>query len=131
MVAMAVDGPLGEHHVRSFRVERAREGLVMGGVDDGAAVVLAGEGGAGPEDLACLAGFGGANGGTVAGAGSAAEALTAIQVQQNHLVAELGVAGNRAGAAAFWVAGMTAGHDYLEDGHGGPSHQRQTGGGAE
>jgi hypothetical protein len=131
MVAMTVDGPLGEHHIGAFGGELASESLAMRGVDDSAAVVLAGEGGAGPEYPASLAGFGGTDAGTAPEAGSAAEALAAVQVQQNHLMTELGVTGDRSSAAAFRVTRMTTSDDYLEGGRGGPCQERQTGGGAE
>ena len=49
----------------------------------------------------------------------AAESLTAVQVQQNHFMAEFRVARNRPGAAAFRVARMTARNDYLEGVSGG------------
>ena len=41
-------------------------------------------------------------------AGFAAVAFSAIEIEQNHMVAEVGVAGDGAGAAAFGVAGVTA-----------------------
>jgi hypothetical protein len=63
--------------------------------------------------------------------GSPAEALTAIQVQQNHLMTEPGVASDRSSAATFRVTGMTTSDDYLEGGCGGPCPEGQTGGGAE
>jgi hypothetical protein len=47
MVAMAVDGPLGEYHIGAFRSEHASESLIVWGVNESAAVVLAGESGTG------------------------------------------------------------------------------------
>ena len=64
MIAVAVDGPVGEDDIGVFGGEQASERFVVCGIDDGAAVVLAGEGGAGLQSLAGLLGFGGADGGT-------------------------------------------------------------------
>src|ERR1019366_1915681 len=129
MVAVAVDGPLREYHVRAFRGEYASEGLIVCSVDDCAAVVLAGKSGPCIETLTGFPGFGGADDGTAPR--SAAEPLTAIQVQQNHLMAELGVARDRPGAAAFRIARMTARDDYLEGLRGRVRHERQGGEGRE
>src|ERR1039457_4022556 len=101
MVAVTIDGPLREYDIRPFRGQQAREILVVWGIDDRPAVVLTGENGAGLETLTSLPGFGGANGATAVEALSAAESLSAVQVEQNHLVAQLRVACDRPGAAAF------------------------------
>jgi hypothetical protein len=55
----------------------------------------------------------------------------AIQVQQNHLMAELGVARDRPGAAAFRIARMTARDDYLERVRGGLCQKGQSSGGGD
>jgi hypothetical protein len=39
---------------------------------------------------------------------------TVLQIQQNHLVAKTGQPGYGAPASVFRVAGMSAGHDYLQ-----------------
>ena len=114
MVAVTVDGPLREHNIGALRGQHASESLIARRIDHGAAVVLAGESGTGLKNLAGLPSFGGADGGTAPEAGSAAVPFTAIQVEQHYLMAEIGVARDGAGAAAFRVARMTAGDDYLE-----------------
>ena len=114
MVAVTVDGPLGEYHIGALDREHASESVIVRGIDDGAAVVLAGESGTGLKNLTSLPGFGGADGCAALEAGSAAESLTAIQVQQYDLMAKPGVARDGPGAAAFRVARMTAGDDDFE-----------------
>jgi hypothetical protein len=111
MVAVTVDGPLGEDCVGGFDGEQAGEGFVVGLVDDGSAVDLAGEDGAGFQDLAGLLSFGGADGGAAVQWRATAEAFAAVQIEKNDIVAEVGVAGDGAGAAAFGVAWMAAGED--------------------
>jgi hypothetical protein len=81
--------------------------------------------------LTGLEGFGSAYGGAASEARFAAEPLAAIQVKQNHRMAELGVARNRPGAAAFRVARVTARNDYLEVVRGGSRQKGQRGGGSE
>ena len=65
MVAVVVDGPVGEDDVGVLGGEELGERLVVAVVDDGLAVDLIGEDGAGVEDLADLLGFGGADGGAI------------------------------------------------------------------
>jgi hypothetical protein len=127
MVAVLVDRPLGKDHIRAFRREHATESLVMFGIDDRAAVVLAGERGARFETFASLLGFGGADSGASSEARSTAIPLSAIQVEQHHLVAEFRVARNGSRAAAFRIARMTAGDHNLEGRRGGSRQERQRG----
>ncbi len=47
MVAVTVNGPLGEYRVGVLGVEDASESLIVGVVDDGPAVILTGENGSG------------------------------------------------------------------------------------
>jgi hypothetical protein len=101
------------------------------GVDGRPAVVLAGEGGTGLQDLTGLLRFGGAYGGATVEAYSATEPLTAIQVQDDNLMAELGVARDGPGAAALGVARMTARDDDLEGWRGGSCQEGQRGGGEQ
>jgi hypothetical protein len=62
MVAMPVNGPLREYDVGIFRGQGACERLVVFVIDDGTAIVLSGEDGAGLENLTRLARFGGPDG---------------------------------------------------------------------
>jgi hypothetical protein len=129
MVSVLVDGPLGKNHIRAFRREHATESLVVFGIDDRAAVVLAGERGARLETFASLLGFGGADSGASSKARSTAIPLSTIEVEQHHLVSEFRVARNGSGAAAFRVARMTAGDHNLEGGRDGSRQERQGGDG--
>jgi hypothetical protein len=131
MVAVAVDGPLGEYYIGAFRSEHASESLIVRGIDDRAAVVLAGESGTGLKTLTSIQGFGGADGGTTPEARSAAVPFTAIQVEQDDFMAQVGVARDRPGATAFGVARVTARDDYLEGVRGGFRQEGQSGGGSE
>jgi len=79
--------------------------------------------------LTGLEGFGSAYSGAASKARSAAEPLAAIEVQQNHLMAEIRVARDRPGAAAFRVARMTARDDDLEGLRGRFCQEGQSGGG--
>jgi hypothetical protein len=83
-------------------------------VDDGAAVDLLSEQGAGFQDLASLVSFGGADGGALLEIGAAAEAFAAIQIKKRDIVAECGVTGNGTGATAFGITGVTSGNYNLE-----------------
>ena len=114
MIAVAIDRPVRENHVRAFGGEDARKGLIMQGIDDGTAVILAGESGVGFKPSTGVLGFRGSNCGTAIEARSAAEPLTAIQVQQNNVMAQVAIACDRPGAAAFRVAWMAACHDDLQ-----------------
>src|SRR5450432_4648437 len=98
MVPVTVDGPLREHHIGAFRSQNASEVLIVRLIDDGAAIVLSGESGTGLENLAGFPGFCGADIGTAAEAGSAAKPFAAVEVQQNHLMAECRVACDGPGA---------------------------------
>jgi len=122
MVAMAIDGPVGEDDVGGFGVEDTGEGVVMSGIDGGAAVVLAGERRPGVEDAASTLGFGGANSGTAVEIGAATVTFAAIQVEQHHFVAACGIARDGSSAATFGVSRMASRHHDLEfgrDGQGG------------
>jgi len=59
-------------------------------VDNGAPIVLAGEYGASFKNLASLLRFRGADRRATIQAGATAEALAAIQVEQDHVVAKVG-----------------------------------------
>ena len=63
MVGVAIDGPLGENGVGRFGGESAGEGVIVGVIDNGAAIDLIGESRAGFEDAAGILSFGGADGG--------------------------------------------------------------------
>ena len=112
MVAVLIDGPLREQNVRVFRIEQFAEGGILFSIDDGLAVVLAGKERSGFEDLARLVCFGSANlATTVAVTLTVAISLAMVEIEQSGIVAEGGVACNRAGAAAFRITRMTAGDD--------------------
>jgi len=125
MIAMAINRPMRENHVGAFGAEHARERLIMRGIDDRTAVVLAGESGSGFQESTCVLGFRGSNCATAIEARSAAEPLAAIQVQQNDVVAQFTIARDRPGAAAFRVAGMAACHNDLQGLRGRFSQERQ------
>lgn len=114
MVAVPVDGPLGEHHVGIFAGEKAREALIVWGIDDRAAVVLAGKNGARFQTSTSSLGFGGANGAAAVEARAAAESLAAVEIEQDHLMSQIGVAGDGPAAAALRVARMAARDDDFE-----------------
>lgn len=86
----------------------------MRAIDDGAAVILTGESGASLQSSTGCFGLGGAHRGTSVEACLAAETLSAIEVEQNHLVTEFAPAGDRPGAAALGVSRMAARNDDLE-----------------
>jgi hypothetical protein len=111
---MTVHGPLREDHIGTFSSEHSRESLIVRVIDDGATVVLAGKNGPGPENLTRLLSFGCTDGGTTDQAGRAAEPFAPVQVQQGHVVAEVGVTCDRSGASALRIAWMTARDDYPE-----------------
>jgi hypothetical protein len=115
MVAVTVDGPLSQNYVRLFGIEQATESLIVCVIDNGAAIELAGESGTGSKTLASLLGLFGTDVGAAIQSSPATEPLAAIQIEQNHLMAEIGVKCDSSRAAAFRVARMTARHDYLED----------------
>jgi hypothetical protein len=114
MVPVTIDGPLSEDHIGPFPVQKACEGLIVWGIDDRAAVDLSHESGNRFETLTSLLGFGGAYGGTTVESLSPAVSLSAVQVEQNHLMAKLRVSRDCTGAAAFGIARMTAHDDNLE-----------------
>ena len=114
MVAVPVDGPMGEDDVGLFRGEQAREAVIVKRVDDGAAVDLVGEGGVGFQDAAGTPGFSRADGGAAVQAGRAAISLAAVEIEERDVVAKRGVAGDGAAASTFGVAGMSAGDDDLQ-----------------
>jgi hypothetical protein len=116
MIAVMVDRPLSQNHIRFFRSEQPAESLIVCVVDNGPAIVLAGENGAGAETLASLPCFAGTDIGATIQTGSPTEPLPAIQVQQNNLMAEVGVKCDGPRAAAFRVAWMAARDDNLESG---------------
>ncbi len=81
-------------------------------VDHGLTIVLTGKERPGFEDFAGLVYFSSANlAAMVAVTLTVAIPLAVIEIKQSGIVAEGGVAGNPAGAAAFGIAGMTAGDD--------------------
>ena len=65
MVAVFVDGPVGEDDVGVFGCEEFGEFLIMGVIDNGLSVDLFREDRVGLEDLTGLFGFGGANAGAI------------------------------------------------------------------
>ena len=113
MIAMRVDGPLRENDVRFLGDEQAAIDLVVFVIDDGAAVDLIREYRAGFQDLARSLSFGRSDLSAEIEACAAAEALAAIEVEKDDLVAQIGVPSNGAGAAAFRIAGMAARDDDL------------------
>src|SRR3984885_8181719 len=90
VIAVLVNGPLNENDVSLLTVEQAAEIVVMGVVDNRAAVILPGKSSASLEDAARFFGFGTAHRGALGRVRAFAESLTAIQVQENHLVTEVG-----------------------------------------
>ena len=126
MIAVAVDRPVRENHVGAFGRDDAREGLIMRGIDDRTAVILAGESGPGFKESTGVLSFRGSNCGTAIETRSAAEPLAAIQVQQYNVVAQFAVARDRPGAAAFRVAWMAACHNDLQGLRRRFSQQRQS-----
>src|SRR5262245_33403688 len=114
MVAVVIDRPLREHHVRAFRRERAAERLIVRAIDDCPPIVLPGKFCTGFENLASLLGFGGAYAGALPERCPTAIPFSMIQVEQHYLVAEFRVASDSPGAAAFRIARMAAGDHNLE-----------------
>lgn len=110
MIAVAVDWPVSKDDIGSLRLEEAGEILVMRRIDDRVAIMLSCKHGAGVKDTARILGFGRANSRTATKARSSAESVAAIQVEQNDLMAEIAIAGDGSGTAAFRVAGMAADH---------------------
>ena len=127
VVAMVVDGPVGEEDVGTLGGEKLSELLVMGVVDDGLAVDLFGEHRRGVEDLAGFLRFGGADGGAIR-IRRFAEAFATVEIEESDIVAEGDVAGDGAGTAAFGVARMGAGdYDFERDGRRGKDGCRDGG----
>lgn len=115
VVAMVVDGPVGEEDVGVLGGEKLSELLVMGVVDDGLAIDLFGVNGRGVEDLAGFLRFGGADGGAIRIC-RLAEAFATVEIEESDIVAEGDEAGDGASNAAFRVAGMGTGDDDFERG---------------
>jgi len=112
VIGVVVDGPMGEDHVGLLGLQQVMELLVMDGVNDRLAVNLPGKGGPRLENFAGFLGFGHAHGAGVMR--RLVGPLALIQVEQDDLVPQVGVAGDGAAAAVFGVAGMPTGDDYLE-----------------
>jgi|ERR1700722_16177230 len=119
MIAVTVDGPLGEDDIGGFRAERTAERFIVSVVDDGASIDLTRERCARLQDLASFLGLRGADTGAEIKARPTAEAFAAIQVEKNYLVAEIGVARDGSGAAALRISRMATGDDDFEGADGG------------
>ena len=109
MVGVVVDRPVGENDVGLLGLDDLAERLVMCRVDDRLAVRLTGVKGPRLQDLAGLLGL--RHPRLAFGPG---RPFAPIQVEQDYLVPQVGVAGDRAAAAVLGIAGMAAGDDHLE-----------------
>ena len=114
MIAVTIHRPLRKNCVWLFSEEDTCVRLIVGFINNGAAIDLIRECGAGVQNGTGLLRFGCANRGTAAEARCAAKALAAIEIEQRHLMTEVGPARDGSAATAFGVAGMTACHDNLK-----------------
>ncbi len=113
MVAMTIEGPLGQERVGLFGVEESSESLVVWRVNDGATIILASEEGSSVENAAGVLSFGGADRRAAIERGAAAITFTPIEVEEHDLGTKRSEAGDGTCATAFGVAGVTAGnHDF-------------------
>jgi hypothetical protein len=81
MVAVTIDGPLGEYDVGIFDSQGTSEILIMRGIHKTTAIILTGKSRVRSEDMTCSLGFGGPNRCTAVETRAATEPLTAIQIE--------------------------------------------------
>src|SRR5678810_474427 len=99
MVGVVVNRPVRKDDVGFFSLEQAPELLIVSWIDDGLAIDLASVGRARGEDLTCLSGLGYARPfGPRPGLG-----VALIEVEENYVVPQVGIACNSATAAIFRV----------------------------
>lgn len=113
MVAMPVYGPMCEDDVRALSEQDATEFLVVLSIHNRTAVVLACKCWPCFQRATSVLRFGGSDISTAIERRSPTKALTTIQIQQNHFVSEVSVAGDGPSTAAFGVARMAARNDNL------------------
>jgi hypothetical protein len=128
VVGVVIDGPLREDHVGALGGQDAGECGVVLRIDNGAAVVLACEYGPGFQNLAGAAGFRSTDFGAASEAGVSAISFAAVQVEENHLMPERGIAGDSACAATLRVAWMSARDDHFQRARLGLGQKRQNSG---
>jgi hypothetical protein len=128
VIAMTVDRPLGKNNVRPFGRDQAAEHLVVLFVDHGAPVVLICEYGPRLQNSTRILRLGGPDLGTTAQFRRPAVAFAAIEIQQNNLMAKLGIAGHRPATTAFRVPRMPASDDDLQSARKSLQRQRNRGG---
>ncbi len=114
MIAMMIDGPMRENHVRPFGIQLPPELLVMGVVQHGAAIVLPGKSGTGLENSTRFLRFGGTDPSALVQLRCAAEAFTPIQIEQCDLVPQFHIAGDGAAASAFRISRMPASDNHFQ-----------------
>ncbi len=78
MVTVMVDGPLSQNHIGFFRSEQPAESLIVRVIDNGAAIILAGESCSSPQALASLLSFASADRGTAIQTRATAEPLATV-----------------------------------------------------
>ena len=112
MVGVVVDRPVGEENVGLLGLDDLAERLVVPGINDRPAVLLASLERSGLENLAGVSGLGHPVPACVFGL--VGRPLAVVQVKENDLVAQLGVTGHGPSAAVFGVAGVAAADDHFE-----------------
>src|SRR5450755_2108542 len=114
MVAMSIDGPMGEEHIGPLGIDHIAEFPIVLLVYDGMPIALAGENGARFENFAGSSGFGNPHIGSSSGGGFGTGLLPAIQIEQRHIMALIGITGNGSPTSVFRISGVATGDDHLQ-----------------
>jgi hypothetical protein len=108
MVGMVVDRPMGENYLRLLRFQQALKLMVVDLVHNSFAIMLPRKHRASLQNFASVGGLGYSYRTRIV-AGSV-RPITAIQVKENDLMAQICVADDGPAAAIFRIAGMSARH---------------------
>jgi hypothetical protein len=124
MIAVAVNRPLREHHVRHFRVKPAAHFVIVSAIYNGSAVPLTKESRTGFQDLARLLRFGRSHRTALRRVIPVTISFAAIQVQQHRFMSQVRITSDGTGASAFRISWMATGHHDLEPARWGRSQKR-------
>src|SRR3954454_11481079 len=111
MVAVIVNGPVREDDIRTFGCEQPLKVVVSGGTNHGFTVNLVRKPCLSIQRLASSPRFGNTKIAANLGSSARTTLFTTVQIQQSHVMASVRIPGDRAAAAIFRIAGMSARYD--------------------
>jgi hypothetical protein len=92
VIAVLINGPLGENNVSLLGIEQATEIILVRVIDSRTAVVLPHKGAPSLQNLTRLLSFGTAHGAALARVGASTESFATVHVQKDNLVPEIRIA---------------------------------------